>query len=157
MSRDGLLSPPPCAESPFAHPRCYLSWRDVWRHVGRHYPPLHRSYGLMGQTKTLPPPSALAWSAGLCRLPQAPAGRWPFPALSPQSLYRCLDPYPAVSLWCLYSFLPKGLRPHLTAYRFGTHENSSQCNFYEGMVSRLQSFRYVQAPILTRPPGCTHR
>ena len=39
VSRDGLLLPPPCAESPFAHSRCYLSWRDVWRHIGRHYPP----------------------------------------------------------------------------------------------------------------------
>ncbi len=33
----------------------------------------------------------------------------------------------------------------------------SQCNFDDGTLSRLQSIRDVQAPILARPPGCTHR
>ena len=37
-------------------------------------------------------------SAGLCRLLSAPAGRWPFPTLSPQSVSRRLDPYPAAFL-----------------------------------------------------------
>ncbi len=96
-------------------------------------PPLHRSYGLMGQTcspsralrrggraKYLPLTSVVPISAGPCRLSSVPAGRWPFPALSPQSLYRCLDPYPAASLRCSYSFLPEGQRPHLRRHRFGT-------------------------------------
>ena len=38
------------------------------------------------------------YTAGLCRLSPVPAGRWPFPALSLQSLYGCLDPYPAALL-----------------------------------------------------------
>ena len=96
-------------------------------------------------------------TTGLCRLSSVPAGRWPIPALSPQSLYRRLDPYPAVSLWCVCSFLPRGPRPHLTVHRFGTHRRSPQCNFNGGRISGLQSFRYVQAPILARPPGCTYR
>jgi len=70
---------------------------------------------------------------------------------------RCLDPYPAASLWCPCPLLPKGQRPHLTNNKFGTPNQSSQCNFYEGEFSGLQSFRYVQAPILARPPGCTYR
>ena len=90
----------------------------------------------MGQTKTLPPPSALAWSVGLCRLPQAPAGRWFFPALSPQSLYRCLDPYPAVSLQCLCSLLPEGQRPHTTPQRFGTLNIIPTLQLPQGKVSR---------------------
>ena len=32
-----------------------------------------------------------------------------------------------------------------------------QCSFNDVNISGLQSFLYVQAPILARPPGCTHR
>ena len=63
------------------------------------------------------------YTVGLCRLSLIPAGRWPFPTLSPQSLYRCLDPYPAASLRCTYPFLLEGLRPHLRQQRFGTPDN----------------------------------
>ncbi len=111
----------------------------------------------MRQTKTLLLPSASAWSAGLCRLPQAPAGRWPFPALSPQSLYGCLGPCPGSPPWCVYPFLPREHRPHLRVDRFGAFRIPPQCNFYDVPFSRLQPFRYVQAPILARPPGCTYR
>ena len=90
----------------------------------------------MGQTKTLPPPSALAWSVGLCRLLQAPAGRWSFPALSPQSLYRCLDPYPAMSLQCFCSLLPEGQRPHPTPQGFGTLNIIPTMQLPQGTVSR---------------------
>ena len=31
------------------------------------------------------------------------------------------------------------------------------CNFHRESISGLQSFHYVQAPTLARPPGCTHR
>jgi hypothetical protein len=65
-------------------------------------------------------PSASAWSAGLCRLPQAPAGRWSFSALSLQSLHGCLDPYPAVFPRCIYPFLPGEHRPHVRSETFDT-------------------------------------
>jgi len=68
----------------------------------------------------LPAFSALAYTPGLRRLPPAPAGRWTFPTLSPQSLQRRLDPYPAVSLHCSYPFLPEGLRPLRMGNPFGT-------------------------------------
>ncbi len=44
--------------------------------------------------------SDLTLPVSLCRLLQVPAGKWPFPTLSLQSLRRCLDPYPAVSSKC---------------------------------------------------------
>jgi hypothetical protein len=124
---------------------------------GRALPLLHRSYGLMSRTKSLPPPSAFASSEGLRRLLPAPAARWSFPALSPQSLYRCLGPCPGSPLWCLYPFLPREHRPHLRVDRFGAFRIPPPCNFYDVPFSRLQPFRYVQAPILARPPGCTYR
>ena len=74
----------------------------------------------MRQTKTLLLPSASASSAGPCRLPQASAGKWPFPALSLQSLHGCLDPYPAAFPRCIYPFLPGAHRPHVRSETFGT-------------------------------------
>ena len=64
----------------------------------RALPLLPRSYGLMRQTKFLRPTSVVPNSADLGRLLSAPAGRWPFPTLSPQSPSGRLDPYPAASL-----------------------------------------------------------
>ena len=63
----------------------------------------------------------------LCRLLRAPAGQRPFPALSPQSLCRCLDPYLVTPLQCACSLLPAGQRPHLRRDRFGVHKNN-RCN-----------------------------
>ena len=63
----------------------------------RALPPLHRSYWLMRPTKLLSLTSALAYTASPCRLPRAPAGGWWFPTLSPQSVRRCLDPYPVAA------------------------------------------------------------
>ncbi len=83
-------------------------------------PSPHRSYGLMGQSKTLPLSSVHPITVGLCRLSSVPAGSWTFPALSPQSLYRCLDPYPVAPLRCLSPFLPEEQRPHLTGHKFGS-------------------------------------
>ena len=99
------------------------------------------------------PDESLSASGG----PPAPAGNWPFPTLSLQSLYGRLDPYPAASLWYVYSFLPKEQRPHLRRDRFGTLNEPCNATSTGGPFSGLQSFLYVQAPILVRPPGCTHR
>ncbi len=73
--------------------------------------------------------SDLTLPVSLCRLLQVPAGRWPFPTLSLQSLRRCLDPYPAVSSKCSCSLLPWRQRPHLRRHRFGTPKLPLQCNF----------------------------
>ena len=84
-------------------------------------------------------------------------GSWPFPTLSLQSLRRCLDPYPVVSSWCTRSLLPRRQRPHDRRQSFGTPNMFPIMQLQPGIYSRLQSFLYVQAPTLARPPGCTHR
>jgi len=87
--------------------------------LGQHYPTLIATASSCAR----PPPSrilrTMAWYASLCRLLRAPAGRRSFPMLSPQSVWRCLDPYPAALLRCPYPFLPAKPRPHLTCKRFG--------------------------------------
>jgi hypothetical protein len=115
-------------------------------HVGRHYPLFHRSHRLMRQTKTLLPPSALAWSAGLCRLSQDPAGRLPLPALSLQSLRSCLDPYPATSSRCIYPFLPGELLPHVRSETFGTP------NYSHIAASVGHVFQGCSHSVMFRPP-----
>jgi len=97
------------------------------------------------------------YTVGPCRLSPVPAGSWPFPTLSLQSLCRCLDPYPAVFLRCFYSFLPARHRSHIRGDMFDTLNDSCNATSTGDLISGVQSFLYVQAPTLARPPGCTHR
>ena len=85
-------------------------------------------------------------TAGLCRLSPVPAGRWPFPMLSLQSLYSCLDPYPAALFRCSCPFLPGRRRPHDTVYSFGVRENP--CN----ATSTGRVFRGCSHSLMFRPP-----
>lgn len=136
---------------------CYPLRRGVSHHVRRHYPSFVAHIGSWARPK--PSFRLRPWprSEGLCRLLSVPAGRWPFPALSPQSLYRCLDPYHAMPLRCIYPFLPEELRPHFRIDKFGASNTRRYATSTTRSFSRLQSFLYVQAPTLARPPGCTHR
>jgi len=97
------------------------------------------------------------YEGSLCRLLPTPAGHRTFPTLSLQSLCRCLDPYPAVFLRCLYPLLPGGLRPHVTGNTFGTRKYPCNATSTGSLFSGLQSFVHLQAPTLARPPGRTHR
>ena len=72
------------------------------------------------------------------------------------SLRRCLDPCPAVSFGCTCSLLPQREPLHATRQGFRTRRCSLQSNVNRGYFSRLQSFRYVQAPTLAQPAGCSH-
>ena len=113
-------SGPPSAQSRFADVWCYHRSRQVKACRRRTLPLLRRSYRLMRQTKTLPRPCFVGLYPGSLQVLPVPAGSWPFPTLVLQSVLRCLDPYPAASVWCVYPFLPRQLRPHLTRNRFGT-------------------------------------
>ena len=124
-------------------------WGWPSRPPQRALPLLHRSYELMRQTKTLPPILVLPPSTGLRRLPSAPAGSWPFPTLSLQSLCRRLDPYPVVFPWCTYPLLPRGQRPHVMRNTFGTREypcnaTSTGSRNFGAAVIRLPSGSYAR-------------
>jgi len=118
MSR--TVHSPPSAQSPFARLGCYLRRRDVARPVSWHYPAFIAHMGSCARPKPSRRLRSLPWSTGLCRLSPVPAGRWPFPALSLQSLRGCSAPYPAVSSWCTCSLLPRRRRPHSESDEFGT-------------------------------------
>ncbi len=115
-----------CTESPFASSGCYPSECHISCNIGRHYSTLFAHTGSCARPKPsrdlgLPP-----CATSLCRLLRAPAGSWPFPTLSPQSLYGCMDPYPAALLQCACSFLPGEHRPYPSLNRFGALEPPSR-------------------------------
>ena len=93
-----------------------------------------------------PGASVVPRTPGPCRLSPVPAGGWPFPTLSLQSLRRRLDPYPAASLECTCPFLPREHRPHATEDAFGTRNCPCNATSTGSRISGLQSFVYLQAP-----------
>ena len=99
-----------------------------------------------------PGASVVPRTPGPCRLSPVPAGGWPFPTLSLQSLRRRLDPYPAASLECTCPFLPREHRPHATEDAFGTRNCPCNATSTGSRISGLQSFVYLQAPTLASSP-----
>jgi hypothetical protein len=114
--------------APLPEARCYLLSAWDSNPCRRALPRLCRSYWLMRQTSVLSQPRFHPCTMSLCRLLRTPAGPRSFPALSPQSLCRCLDPYPVAPLQCACSLLPAGQRPHLRIDRFGVHKKNNRCN-----------------------------
>jgi hypothetical protein len=163
---NGLVAPgsasrtiqgPPRAQSPFARLRRYPFRRDVSCITSEGVTPpslLLRTHAPDQNPSVL---FGSPYSTGLCSLSPVPAGWWSFPTLSLQSIHRCLDPYPGMPLWCPRPFLPRELQPHPRCTDFGASNIPPQCNFNGDPISRRQSFRYVQAPMVASPPGCTHR
>lgn len=130
----GFLPTPPCAESPFAQNQALPAFATMSCIMSDGV--THPSSLILAHAPDQIPPAVfdLTIPTGLCRLSPVPAGRWPFPTLSLQSLRRCLDPYPAVSLRCYCSLLPRGQRPHIQRHTFGTLKIPLQCNFNREVI-----------------------
>jgi hypothetical protein len=163
---NGLVTPgsvsrtiqgPPRAQSPFARLRRYLSRRNVFCIASEGATPPSSLLRTHAPDPSPPVLFGFPYSTSLCRLSPVPAGNGSFPTLSLQSLHRRLDPYPGMPLWCPRPFLPRKLQPQPRCTDFGASSLPPQCNFNDDLVSRRQSFRYVQAPMVTSPPGCTYR
>ena len=121
-----LLTGDHCTESPFAPSGCYPSECRISCDIDRRYSTLFAPTGSCARPKPSRDLGLSPCAASPCRLLRTPAGSWPFPTLSPQSLYGCLDPYPAALLRCSCSFLPGQHRPHLSLNRFGALEYPPQ-------------------------------
>ena len=105
----------------------------IWAHAPNHDPPTFLGFPL---------------SVSLCRLSQVPAGKWPFPALSPPLFPRMLGPLPRLSSWCMYSFLPTRHRPSPKPKWVGTWQNSPAKRLHAGVCS--QGCRHS---MIFRPPS----
>jgi len=134
--KSGADQGPQGAQSPFAHNRRYLFCGMTPYVMSEGITP--PSSLILAHAPDQIPPAVFdsTITMGLCRLSPVPAGRWPFPTLSPQSLRRCLDPYPAVSYKCSCSLLPWRQRPHLKRHRFGTPKILPAMQLQQGSASR---------------------
>jgi hypothetical protein len=134
---------PPRAQSPFAQLRRYLSRRDIFCIASEGTTPPSSLLRTHAPDQCPPILFGSPSSTGLCRLLPVPAADRSFPTLSLQSLYRRLDPYPGMPLWCPWPFLPRKLQPHPRCTEFGASNHPLQCNFNGDPITRRQSFRYV--------------
>jgi len=147
---------PPSAQSPFARWRCYRQRRDVQRRVSGHYPTFIAPTGSCARPNPSHRLRSRPWSMGLCRWSPVPAGRWPFPTLSPQVFPQVPGPLPRRSTWCTCPFLPMWHRPSPCCERVGSPR--WPCNdFRTEPISRLQPFVYLQAPGFACHPGRSYR
>jgi hypothetical protein len=150
------IQDPPRAQSPFARSRCYLNRRNL-KLRRRALPLLHRSYRLMRRTITLKLSSVSLLQlvfAGCCQplLGNGPSRRY----LCNPCMGAC-TPTPGCLSGANVRFFPEGSSLTIVL-RSSAHPNIHR-NATSAMsgLTRRQSFRYVQAPMLARPPDGTHR
>lgn len=123
---DGVSSVHPrCTESPFACGGCYPSQEDVQHPLREPYP------SFIAPTGSCAPPSSsrgfrIAYTARLCRLRRAPAGRCWFPTLSLRVCPSMLGPLPRRRVGCIYPLLPQPHRPSPSPYEVGSPQQSAQ-------------------------------
>ena len=162
---NGLVTPgpvsrtiqgPPRAQSPFARSRHYPFRRDVFCITSEGVTPPSSLLRTHAPDPISPILFGSLYSTGLCRLSPVPAEIWSFPTLSLQSFHRRLDPYPGMPFWCSRPFLPRKLQPQPRCTHFGASNIPPQCNFNGDPITGRQSFRYVQAPMVVSPSGCTY-
>jgi len=140
------LAKPPSAQSPFTLPRCYLfRWNLSVPSEGATPPSSLLRAHAPGPHP--PPPWLSPRMVGLCRLSPVPAGWWPFPTLSLQVFPWMPGPLPRRLLWCLYPFLPKGLRPSPRYDKVGDLATPMQ-QLQHGAI-----FRGCRHSFMFRPPS----
>jgi len=110
----------------------------------------------MRQTKNPPDALVVPYTTGLCRLLPAPAGRWPFPALSLQVFHWMLDPLPRRSLWCSYPFLPIEHRPspnsdEVGSIRYPYNDFRTVCDFEATDIPLCSGLQFC-SPLRSFPP-----
>lgn len=114
-----------------------------------------RSYGLMRQSYPLPSPVVLPRRQVFAGRRKSLLGVGPSRRCLCVSFPTCLDPYPGCPRSALTRFFLRGsgLPPVFTRSAVSKDPYS---DFYRGALSRLQSFRYVQARSFVRHLGRSH-
>ena len=148
---------PPRAQSPFARWRRYLHRRDVSSIPSGALPLLHRSYGLMRQTKTLPLTSVSLYRGPL-QVVASPCWELVFPDVISAILAWVPGPLPRDASQVPLSVSSRRVTASPSLHRVRrTQSYRRNATSTATPFSRRQSFRYVQAPMLASPPDGTHR
>ena len=127
---------------------------SVYRHLERHYPLIIAHTGSCARPKPSRCFQCIQRVFAGCR--QSLLGVGPSRCYLRKSFPRCLDPYPGGILWCICPFLPIEHRPSPDYKKVGSH-TYPHSDFSTELLTRLQSFRYVQAPRFAHHPGRSYR
>ena len=120
----------------------------------RALPLLHRSYGLMRQSNTLPSYSVPLIQRVFAGSHQSLLDIGPSRCYLHKSFRRCLDPYPGGFPWCSHPFLPMETSAFSNLSLGSTFPpHSRKATSHGTLFSGLQPFRYVQTPTFARHPG----
>ena len=148
---------PPSAQSPFARRGRYPRRRGVTRRVGGRCPAFLAPTGSCAgpnPSRRLP----LTLYGGSLQVVASPCWEMALPGVISDICAKELGPLPRPPLRCSCPFLPGGLRPRRSFQRLGASGISVALQLGRRVaISGLQSFRYVPAPPLARPPVCTYR
>ncbi len=149
---------PPNAESPFASLRCYLAEGSIRCYLNRHYPVLFAHTGSWARPQSsfrLQLSLLRKVFAGCCQslLEDGPSRRYlRIPCIG---AWTPTPPRPSGASAC---FFPEsiGLTSRFTR---SAREHFPAMQLQQGSFSRgcSHSVMFRQAPMLDRPPGCTHR
>jgi len=133
-----------------------LSVRDRPRPPREALPSHHRSSGLMRQSKTLPLPSVALYSRSL-QVVASPCLEMALPDVISASLSPGAWTLTPVGLYgACARFFPQNIGlPRITSGSAPTLNPYS--DFSTGLLTRLQSFPYVQAPRFAHHPGRSYR
>ena len=150
------LSWPPSAQSPFARSGrypCRGGLKAAWRGV------TPSSLLVRAHAPDHPPPraSARALCAGSLQVVASPCCEMALPDVISAILAQVLGPLPRRVLGCACPLLHRGHRSHPTLDGFDARIYPHTATSVGSPISRLQSFDYLRAPTLARPPGCSHR
>jgi hypothetical protein len=156
-SEPGAGHGPPSAQSPFANKRCYLSPCNVSHYIRGRYPSIIAHTGSCAR-----PRPSLRLRLSLLRRVFAGCHQ-PLLGIGPSRHYLhnlCMvagTHTPQCPFGAFTRFFPKGFGLHLLGISLA-HLNTPYNATSTGRgFSELQSFLYVPAPILARPPCCTYR
>jgi hypothetical protein len=138
------------------HHGCYLRGRDVLRLLGEHYLTVIALTGSCANPAISPLLRPRPRSRCLCRLPSAPAANGIFSTLFCESFLGCLVPCHGGPTGCSCLLLPRCHRPSPKRGRLASRF-IPRTRLFVGSFSRLQTFRYVQAPKFARLPERAHR
>jgi hypothetical protein len=128
----------------------------VYRLLGERYLPLIALTDSCASPVTSPRLRPWPSSRCLCRLLSAPAANRAFSTLFCESFLGCLVPYHGGPIGCSRLLLPRCHRPSPKRGELASRF-FPRSRLFVGSFSRLQTFRYVQAPKFARLPDRAHR
>ena len=145
---------PPSAQGSFARNGCCPNASPRPARSRRELPQLRRSYEPMRQTMCLPPTSLLY--GGSLQVVASPCWQMALPDVISTVCVQALGPLPRRVPSVLTRFFPKDIGLALEPRGLAHRDDPCNATSTGALISGLQSFANVRAPVLARPSGCTH-